>query len=148
MFEHHSAGGFRWRSKTERIGPMIRFIWGFWSVAYFPRKIGINDLFRVIRKDERQRIDVVPAFDARGVPGRCGNCNRSISKIPNSPHAITKGGDQYIYPDDAGRYPDKEYCIFRCEDCHEVVENHWRPASESNAHHQGQCEAPSEAPPA
>ena len=97
LLEHHAAGGFRWRSKLERIGPMKRFIWGFWSVAYFTRKIGVNDLFRAIRMDERKRLRVATPGISGGIPGHCGNCRRPVTKIPGSPYAMIKGGEQYVY---------------------------------------------------
>jgi hypothetical protein len=41
--------------KIERIGPMTRFIWMWFSIAYF-HKCGINDIMTAVREDERERI--------------------------------------------------------------------------------------------
>lgn len=46
---------FRWRAKREKAGPMTRWIWGWFSVAYFHR-CGLNDLDDVFRRDERERM--------------------------------------------------------------------------------------------
>ncbi|BBL70340.1 hypothetical protein [Methylogaea oryzae] len=48
------APPFRWRPKREHYGPMRRFIWGWWSVAWF-EGCGINQLLAAYRADERQR---------------------------------------------------------------------------------------------
>ena len=52
MFEF--APPFRWRYKIEKIGPMTRFIWGWFSAAYF-HNCGINDLRNAFRQDEESK---------------------------------------------------------------------------------------------
>jgi hypothetical protein len=51
LFEYDRNGGWRAR-EIERVGPMVRLIWGWWSVAHFKR-CGINDLSHAFRAHER-----------------------------------------------------------------------------------------------
>lgn len=46
------AGGFRLRPKVERHGPLVRVIWGFFSVAYIGA--GFNDVSRAFRVAEAE----------------------------------------------------------------------------------------------
>lgn len=48
------APPFRATPKLERIGPMTRVIWGWWSVAVLRKNL--HGLFEAIRADERERI--------------------------------------------------------------------------------------------
>lgn len=52
MFE--IAGPFRWKPKAEKSGPLRRWIWAWFSVAYIAA--GFNDVSMAIRQDERERI--------------------------------------------------------------------------------------------
>lgn len=52
MFE--IAGPFRWKPKLEQFGPLRRWIWGWFSVAYIAA--GFNDVSKAIRQDERERM--------------------------------------------------------------------------------------------
>lgn len=54
MFE--IAGPFRWKPKLEQFGPLRRWIWGWFSVAYIAA--GFNDVSKAIRQDERERMYV------------------------------------------------------------------------------------------
>lgn len=51
MIEYDRNGGFRWPQTIEKVGPMTRYIIGFWSVAIF-KGCGINDISSAFRKDE------------------------------------------------------------------------------------------------
>lgn len=46
------APPFRWRPKAEKAGPLRRWIWGWFSVAYIAA--GFNDISEAIRQDERE----------------------------------------------------------------------------------------------
>jgi len=48
------AGPFRWKPKSEKVGPMRRWIWAWFSVAYIGA--AFNDISKAIRQDERERI--------------------------------------------------------------------------------------------
>lgn len=69
MFE--IAKPFRWKPKAERAGPLRRWIWAYFSVAYIGA--GFNDVAGAIRADERERLaaksgQTVPT--ARSTPAR------------------------------------------------------------------------------
>lgn len=51
MFE--IAPPFRWTPKVERVGPLTRWIWAWFSVAYISGKFG--SVWEAIRQDERQK---------------------------------------------------------------------------------------------
>ncbi len=44
---------FRKRPKVERYGPMIRIIWGWFSISYI--SAGINEVGEAFRRDEREK---------------------------------------------------------------------------------------------
>ena len=48
------ARPFRRVWKVERFGPLVRFIWGWFSFAYI--SADFNDVARAIRQDERERM--------------------------------------------------------------------------------------------
>ena len=52
------AGPFRLRPKAEKFGPLRRWIWGLFSVAYI--SAGFNDISKAIRQDERERVSDFP----------------------------------------------------------------------------------------
>jgi hypothetical protein len=56
LFEYDRVhGGWRWPCKVEKIGPMTRIIFGWWSIAIF-KDCGINDMWAAFRTDERERL--------------------------------------------------------------------------------------------
>lgn len=52
------APPFRTTPKVERIGPMTRVIWGWWSVSVL--RSNLHGLFMAIREDERERMMEAP----------------------------------------------------------------------------------------
>ncbi len=50
MFE--VAPPFRLRPKVERFGPLVRVIWGWFSISYIAA--GVNEMARAFRLDERE----------------------------------------------------------------------------------------------
>ncbi len=54
--------------------------------------------------------------------GVCGGCGKFVLKIEQSVKPTCRAdGVRYIYP---GR-PDDGSCIFRCENCHAVIDEVW-----------------------
>ena len=52
VFLFECSNPFRKTWKIEKIGPLRRFIWGWFSVAYIDA--GFNDVWRAMREDERE----------------------------------------------------------------------------------------------
>jgi hypothetical protein len=55
--------------------------------------------------------------------GECGSCERAVTLIEHSEYpTCRRDGNRYAYPE-----RQDGWCIFRCEDCHAVIEDVWRP---------------------
>lgn len=61
--------------------------------------------------------------DERRIPGAC-TCGRSVTKIENSTCPTSRrDGARFVYTERT----DDGWCIFRCEDCLQVIDEQWKP---------------------
>lgn len=58
MFEYDNKN---WKHPyiIEKIGPMTRIIWGWWSIAYFS-KCGLNDVFKLMSQKPISPRNIIP----------------------------------------------------------------------------------------
>jgi len=55
IIQFEASPPFRLRPKVERMGPMTRIIWTWFSVAYYHR-VNINGLFRAFMEEGRSQL--------------------------------------------------------------------------------------------
>ena len=63
------------------------------------------------------------AKDETRIEGHCGKCGKDVTKIENSARNTCRSdGTRFVYT----RKPDEGWCIFRCEQCHSVIDEVWK----------------------
>ena len=64
--------------------------------------------------------------------GQCTNCGAPVTLVHDSEHpTCRRDGKRYV--DD--RTPDRGSCLFRCRQCHAVIDSNWMPLADDTPPH-------------